>query len=164
MSDLSPQIIDSINDQIRAEIESAYLYLSMSTCLESQDLRGMAHWMQKQVEEEWEHAMRFLKYLQTRNARVVLKTIASPEGHFDGPLEIFRAALGHEREISERIRKMADLAFSEKDYMTASMLKWFIDEQVEEEASVGEIVKKLEFLGSARSPGLYFLDRELGQR
>jgi ferritin len=154
---------DSINDQIRAELESAYIYLSMSAYLEDQNLKGMAHWMKKQAKEEVEHAEKFMDYLYERGARVVLEAIQKPATEFDGAAGVFKEALKHEQYVSGRIDRMMDLALTEKDHMTASMLKWFVDEQVEEEASADEIVRKLEFLGSSNS-AVYLLDRELGQR
>ncbi|MDR3230880.1 MAG: ferritin [Synergistaceae bacterium] len=163
MSAMTPKMIESINDQIRAELESAYIYLSMSAYLEDQGLKGMAHWMRKQAGEEMEHAEKFMNYLYERGARVVLEAIAKPATDFDGPAGVFKEALKHEQYVSGRIYKMMDLALTEKDHMTASMLKWFIDEQVEEESSADEIVKKLEFLGGSNA-SVYLLDKELGQR
>jgi ferritin len=156
-------MVDSINDQIRAELESAYIYFSMSAWLEDQNLKGMAHWMKKQAKEEMEHVEKFMHYLYERGARVVFEALEKPAAEFDGPAGVFRTALKHERYVSGRIDKMMDLALAEKDHMTASMLKWFVDEQVEEEASADEIVKKFEFLGDSAS-SIYLLDRELGQR
>ena len=164
MPAITNKMVNSINDQIRAELESSYIYLSMSAYLEDQNLKGMAHWMRKQAGEEMEHAEKFMEYLYDRGARVVLEAIAKPATEFDGPLGVFKEALKHEQYVSERIYKMVDLAASEKDHMTASMLKWFVDEQVEEEANADEIVQKLEFLGTKSNSAIYLLDKELGAR
>jgi ferritin len=154
---------DAVNDQIRAELESAYLYLSMSAYFEDENLRGMAHWTKKQAREEMEHVEKFMEHLYSRGARVVLEAVPKPSAEFDGLLNVFKEILKHEQSITGRIHKMMDLAKEEKDYASQSMLTWFVDEQIEEEASAQEIVRKLEFVGNSNS-GVYLLDKELSQR
>ena len=160
---ISDKMVATINDQIKAELDSAYLYLSMSAWLEDNNLKGMAHWMRKQAEEEREHAEKFMEHLYDRGARVELLGIDKPAKDFENPLAIFKAALKHEQYVTGRINKMMDLACEEKDYASQSLLKWYIDEQVEEEASAEEIVSKMEFLAGSNS-AMYFLDKELGGR
>ena len=160
---ISQKMTDAINDQIKAEYESAYLYLAMSAYLEAKNLKGMAHWMKKQCKEEAEHAEKFMEHLYERGARVVLEAIAKPAVEFGAPLDVFKAVLKHERLVTDRINKLMDLAREEKDYASQSMLTWFIDEQVEEEANADDIVNKFEFLGDS-SASTYMLDKELGAR
>ena len=160
---ISQKMSDSINDQIRAELESAYIYLSMSTYFEDNNFKGMAHWMRKQAKEEMEHAEKFMEHLYDRGARVELFQIAKPAKDFDGPLGAFKEALKHEQYVTGRIYKMMDLAREEKDYAAQSLLNWYVDEQVEEEATAEEIVQKLEFLGGSNT-SVYLLDKELGAR
>jgi ferritin len=153
----------SINDQIKAELESSYLYLAMSTYLEDQNLKGMAHWLRTQAKEELGHVEKLMHYLSERGVRVLLDALAKPKAEFDGPLGVFRAVLAHERAVTERLSKMMDLAIEEKDHMTAATLRWFIEEQIEEESSPEDIVKKLEFVGTSNT-SVYLLDKELAQR
>ena len=160
---ISQKMTDAINDQIKAEFESAYLYLAMSAYLEDKNLEGMAHWMRQQFKEEAEHAEKFMKHLYKRGARVILEAVSKPAADFGSPLDVFKAVLKHERLVSDRINKLMDLAKEEKDYASQSMLTWFIDEQVEEEASVENVIHKLEFAGDPNA-GIYLLDKELGQR
>jgi len=160
---ISQKMTDAINDQIKAEFESAYLYLAMSAYLEDKNLEGMAHWMRQQFKEEAEHAEKFMKHLYKRGARVILEAVSKPAADFGSPLDVFKAVLKHERLVSDRINKLMDLAKEEKDYASQSMLTWFIDEQVEEEASVEDVIHKLEFAGDTNA-GIYLLDKELGQR
>ena len=160
---ISQKITDAINDQIRAEFESAYLYLAMSAYMEGKNFKGIARWLEKQFEEEQEHAEKFMKYLYEQGAPVVLEAIAKPSAEFGAPLDVFKAVLKHEQLVTSRIYKMMDLAKEEKDYASQSMLNWFINEQVEEESAADEIIHKMEFLGNTNS-GLYLLDKELGQR
>ena len=160
---ISDKMAAAINDQIKAEFDSAYIYLAMSAWFEDQDLSGMAHWMKKQYGEEIQHAEKFINYLYERGARVIIPDIAKPKDSYPSVLEVFKEAFKHEQYVTDRIYKLVDQAMSEKDYATQSMLKWYVDEQVEEEESTEAIVKKLEFLGEAKA-ALYMVDKELGER
>ena len=160
---ISQKMTDAVNDQIKAEFESAYLYLAMSAYLESKNLKGVAHWLKEQFKEEQEHAEKLMKHLYERGARVILGAISKPDAEFGTPLDVFRAVAKHERIVTGRINKMMDLAIEEKDYASQSMLKWFVDEQVDEEADADEIVSKIELLKDSNG-SMYMLDKELGQR
>jgi ferritin len=160
---ISNKMAEALNDQIKAEFDSAYLYLSMSVYLEAQNLKGMAHWVRVQAREEAEHADKLMRHLYDRGARVVLDAVAKPASEFGAPADVFKAVLQHERYVSERFHKLMTLAREEKDYASESMLKWFIDEQVEEEAGVEDVARKFEFVGSSAA-SVYLLDKELAQR
>lgn len=160
---MNQKIQDAINEQIKNELYSAYIYLSMSAYFESADLPGMARWMRRQAEEEVEHAMKFFAYLNERGGRVALHAIEKPQFDWESPLAAFRNALEHERLVTGMIHSLYDLSVAENDYPTQTMLHWFIDEQVEEEASAGEIVASLE--RAQDNPGaLMMLDSRLGER
>ena len=146
---ISQTMRDAINDQIKAEFDSAYIYLAMSAYFEDAGLSGMAHWMKKQYNEEIEHAEKFINYLYERGERVIIPEIAKPKESYTDALDAFKTSYAHEQYVTSRIYKLVDLAVSEKDYATQSMLKWFVDEQMEEEDNTGSIVAKLEFLGSS---------------
>ena len=156
-------MVAAINDQIKAEFDSAYIYLAMSAYFEDAGLEGMAHWMKKQYKEEVEHAEKFIDYLYERGARVVIPEIARPKESYNDALDVFRTAYNHEQYVTSRIYKLVDMAVAEKDYATQSMLKWFVDEQMEEEDNTGGIVAKLEFLGGDKH-SVYMVDRELAAR
>ena len=160
---ISEAMVAAINDQIKAEYDSAYIYLAMSAYFKDAGLDGMAHWMKKQYTEEVEHAEKFIDYLYERGARVIIPDVAKPKDSYADALEVFKTAYAHEQYVTLRIYKLVDLAISEKDYATQSMLKWFVDEQLEEEANSSGIVSKLEYLGSDKH-GIYTLDRELSAR
>ena len=160
---ISDSMTAAINDQIKAEFDSAYIYLAMSAYLKDAGLDGMSHWMHKQYKEEVEHAEKFISYLYERGARVIIPDIAKPKETYENALEVFRTAYAHEQYVTSRIYKLVDLAVSEKDYATQSMLKWYVDEQMEEEDNTGGIVSKLEFLGGDKH-GVYTVDRELSAR
>ena len=156
-------MIKAINEQIKAEFDSAYIYLAMSAYFEDAGLEGMAHWMRKQYKEEIEHAEKFIAYLYERGARVIIPEIAKPKEIYADALEVFKTAYAHEQYVTSRIYKLVELATAEKDYATLSMLKWYVDEQMEEEDNTGKIVNKLEFLGGDKK-GIYIVDRELASR
>lgn len=160
---ISDSMTAAINDQIKAEFDSAYIYLAMSAYFEDSGLSGMSHWMKKQYKEEIEHAEKFMDYLYERGARVIIPDIAKPKETYTDALEAFRTSYAHEQYVTSRIYKLVDLAVSEKDYATQSMLQWFVDEQLEEEDNTGGIVRKLEFLGGDKH-GIYTVDRELSSR
>ena len=160
---ISDAMVSAINDQIKAEFDSAYIYLAMSAYFKDAGLDGMAHWMKKQYTEEVEHAEKFIDYLYERGARVIIPDVAKPKESYTDALEAFKTAYAHEQYVTSRIYKLVDLAVSEKDYATQSMLKWYVDEQMEEEDNTSSIVAKLEYLGGDKH-GTYIVDRELAAR
>lgn len=160
---ISKKIKEALNEQINAELYSAYLYLSMVAYFESVNLPGFAKWMRAQTQEEVMHAMKIYDYINERGGRVVLKAIAEPATKWKSPLAAFEAAYKHEQKVTGLINGLVDLAIKEKDHATNAFLQWFVTEQVEEEQSADEIVQKLKLIASA--PGaVYMLDKELGQR
>ncbi|MGB3477708.1 MAG: ferritin [bacterium] len=152
-----------INQQINAEMYSAYLYLSMSAYFESINLKGFANWMKAQAQEEIVHAMKFYDYINERGGRVLLPAIEEPPTQWDSPLAVFEYTYKHEQKVTGLINDLVNLAISEKDHATNSFLQWFVAEQVEEESSADEVVQKLKLVGE-RGGDLFMLDRELGQR
>ncbi|UCD02663.1 MAG: ferritin [Candidatus Aenigmatarchaeota archaeon] len=160
---ISKKMEDTNNRQMNEELFSEYLYLSMSAYFEAQNLKGFAHWMRKQADEEREHAMRFYNYLFDRDGTAVFEAMKKPDAKWASPLAAFQAAYKHEQYITDRIHKLHDLAMREGDKATMSMLKWFIDEQVEEEASALEIVQKLKAIGKSVN-GLMYLNKALAKR
>ena len=160
---IDEEIQEAINDQINAELYSAYIYLSMAADFGDRGLDGFETWMHSQTIEEINHAMRLYQYLQSRGGRVKLDEIEKPKTEWDSPLEIFKDAYEHEQYVTERINELADLAEEKNDRATLQMLQWFIDEQVEEEESAEEILDKLKMAEDDGS-ALMMLDKEMGQR
>jgi ferritin len=160
---LSKKMEEALNAQINAELYSAYIYLSMSAYFEAQDFPGMAAWMRSQNDEEVAHAMKLYTYIVERGGRVTLAAIDAPQIEWDSPLAVFEHAYKHEQHVTSLIHKLVAQAIAEDDYATKNMLNWFVDEQVEEEASASAIVAKLKRIGD-HTPGLIMLDKELGGR
>lgn len=160
---LSKAVQDAINEQINAELYSAYLYLSMSAFCLATNRPGSAGWLRVQAQEELGHAMKFFGYVNDRGGQVVLKAVGQPPTEFKSLLDIFERTLQHEEEVTRRIHKVYDMASKETDYATQVELQWFISEQVEEEKSAGEIVQQLKMIGD-QTAALFMLDRHLGMR
>jgi ferritin len=161
--EISQELVDAINDQLNFELYSAFIYLSMGTWLEDQNLTGMAHWMEIQYQEEFAHAMRFYRHLTERGARVVMKQIEAPKTEWKSAYEVFADAYNHETIVTERIYKIGDVADAKGDRSTQSMLTWFYNEQTEEEAKTMELRDKLKLIGDSIT-ALLQLDAELGAR
>ena len=154
---------EALNEQIKHELESAYIYLSMVAYFESIGLEGMAQWMRVQSKEEVEHAMKFFDHINERAGRVELLSLAQPKKEWSSPLEAFKAAYEHEQFITGKINDLVKIAADEQDHAAGILLHWFVTEQVEEEASTSRIVDMLERIGDS-GHGLLLLDRELGTR
>ena len=151
-----------LNDQIQAELYSAYLYLAMSAWCETLSLQGHAAWMRRQAREEIAHAMKLYEHITDRSGTVLLKGIDEPPASFKSPLEMWQKALAHERLVTARIHKLCESATKARDHAALEMLQWFVKEQVEEEKTAETILEQVKLLGDSR-PALFFLDRHLGK-
>ncbi|KYK26943.1 MAG: ferritin [Candidatus Proteinoplasmatales archaeon SG8-5] len=159
---LNKKVEKALSLQVNAELYSSYLYLSMSADLDSKSLPGFAHWMKIQAQEELYHAIKIYDYVLERGGSVTLDTIEKPQTSWKDPLAIFKAAYKHETKVTGMINKLVDLAIKEKDHATNNFLQWFVEEQVEEEASADEIVQQLALVKGGS--GLFMLDKEMGAR
>ncbi len=160
---LSNKLEKALNEQLNLELSSAYAYLGMAAYFDQTPFSGFGDWMRVQYGEELGHAKKFFEYIGERNGKVALKAIAEPQCDFKSALEVFQASLGHERKVSAAICAIYELAQAEKDFATLSFLKWFLDEQVEEEKNVTEMLLKLEMIGENRN-GLFHLDHRAAKR
>lgn len=160
---ISSKMAKAINDQINRELYSAYLYLAMSAYFEEMSLKGFAGWFRVQYQEEVAHAVKFFDYLCEQGARVELQAIDKPPVSFKSPLAVFEQSYKHEQFVTKNIWALVDLAIKEGDHATNSFLKWYVDEQVEEEANASEIVARIKLAGASQGALLY-IDKELGKR
>ena len=160
---LSDKLEQALNEQINAELASAYIYYSMSAYCIANDLNGMGSWFKIQAQEELTHAAKFFDYVNDRGGRVKLTGVKAPEVEWKSAQAVFEATLEHERYITGRISSLVKLTREEGDHATENFLQWFVAEQVEEEASGAEILGHLTLIGD-KGHGLFMLDRELGQR
>jgi len=163
MAMLSQSLTDALNEQVKHELYSEYLYLAMSAYCDDRSLPGFAHWMRLQADEEREHAMRFFDFITDRDGRAILQAIPQPPRDFGSPTALFEQVLAHEQEISSLIDQLYRKALSEQDHATQIFVEWFISEQVEEEKTAKQILETLRLAGDS-NVGLLMVDRELGAR
>ena len=160
---LSTKLHAAINEQINAELWSAYLYLSMSMDAEAKGLRGVANWFYIQWLEEQDHARILMNYLNSRDAKVALKPIKPVQTEWSSILEMFQETLRHEKVVTSMINNLAAIAAEDKDFASSNMLVWFINEQVEEEESARDKIFAVESV-EGNKYGMYQLDKELAAR
>ncbi len=160
---LKPSLEKALNDQINAELYSAYMYLSMSAWFDDAGFPGMAKWMKAQYQEEMFHVDKFFHYVLERGGVVTLRSIDAPPTSWESALDAFEKTLTHERFVTSLINDLASLSLDERDHATHNFLQWFISEQVEEEAVADNLCSQLRLVGSS-GHGLLMLDRELATR
>ena len=163
ISMLNKNVSSAMNKQINAEAYSAYLYLSMEAYFKDQGLDGMANWMHIQAMEEMTHAMKFFNHIAERDARIELDVIEKPPAEWSSPLDVFKTVYEHEQKVTGMINELMNLAIKEGDHASQAFLQWFVNEQVEEEASAKEILDNLHLIGN-NAQGLFMINRELGGR
>lgn len=160
---LTTKLQDALNEQMKNEFFSAYLYMAMTGYFQAEELPGFANWLRVQALEEMTHGERFFNFLCDAGGRTHLLPIDGPKNDFTSPLDAFEFGLAHERFVTERIGKLMDLAREEGNHAAQICLQWFVTEQVEEESNFSLIIRKLKRVeGDGR--GLLLLDQELAQR
>ncbi len=160
---INDKVKEILNEQINKELNSAYIYLAMSAYLADAGLYGFAHWTEVQSREEIDHAMIIYKYILDKKEKVVLKPIEITNEEYSGPVQVFERIYEKEREITSAIDCVAYLTEEECDLATRYFIDWYLNEQIEEEASALKILSKLKAFGSEKA-SLYLLDKELGER
>lgn len=160
---LNEKVINLLNDQINKELYSAYLYLDMANFYIDNDLDGFGNWYNIQAQEERDHAMLFVKYLQNNGIKVTLDAVAKPDKEFVNLIDPLKTGAEHERYVTELIHTIYDAAYSVKDFRTMQFLDWFVKEQGEEETNADTLVKKFELFGDDPK-SLYLLNQELAAR
>ena len=160
---LNERMNAALNEQVNAEMYSAYLYLSMQAYFQKLNLNGFVNWMNIQIQEEMAHARGLYDYIQERDGEIILDAIKKPDQTWNSPLGVFEAVLKHEQLVTSLINKLADVADETKDRAAALFLQWYIKEQVEEEASVSGVLETLRMIKDD-THALLLLDKELAAR
>lgn len=160
---ISEKVVQALSDQVNAEIYSAYLYLAMSARADRMGFKGFAHWLYIQFQEEMEHGLHMHQYILERGEEPAHAAIEAPTAEYDNLEAMFEKVLAHEQYVTERINHIATLAMQEGDHATYHFITWYVNEQVEEEASADEILQKLKFIKGNVSM-ILALDSELGAR
>ncbi|MGL5439572.1 MAG: ferritin [Filifactoraceae bacterium] len=159
---MDKKVIALLNEQINKELYSAYLYLDFSIYFDKEGLSGFANFFKVQAQEERDHAMLFMKYMQNNGLEVTLETIEKPKVKIKEYMTPLKEALDHEKYVTASINNIYTAAVEAKDYRTMQFLDWFIKEQGEEESTAENNIRKMELFGDSK--GLYMLDAELGAR
>ena len=157
---INPSIAERLNAQLNRELFSSYFYLSLSAAAETAGFKGTAAWFFAKHEEEDAHAMKFYRYVLDQGAAVELQAISQPPSEHDGLLDLFEKTLEHEQGVTAAINDLVDASLTAKDHATHIFLQWFVTEQIEEEATVNDIIARLRLVGD-RGEGLYMMDKEL---
>ncbi|HNX95715.1 MAG TPA: ferritin [Holophaga sp.] len=160
---ISRTMQDALNEQINLEQFSAQLYLAMSAHCDSRSFKGFAQWLKVQSGEESAHAVKLVDFLLDRGGELELRPIAAPPKDFGGIIQVFEQTLDHEKGITAKISALFERARAEKDYASEIALQWYVTEQVEEEARVGEVVDHLHAVGD-QGGAVWYLDSRLGKR
>ncbi len=160
---IDKKVAELLNTQVNKELYSAYLYLEFSNFYVEQGLSGFANWYKIQAQEERDHAMLFMQYMQNNDVKVTLEAIDKPDADLKENIDPLKAGYEHEVYVTNLINNIYDAAYSVKDFRTMQFLDWFVKEQGEEETNASDLIKKMELYGSD-SRGLYLLDSELGGR
>ena len=160
---MSKTMQDALNEQMKHEFYSSYLYLSMSAFCDRANLPGFARWMRAQAQEETRHVLKIFDHLLDRGGRVDLHELGRPPADFSSPRDVFEQAHKHEQQVTASINQVYGLAMDERDFASRVFLDWFVQEQVEEEKTSGLLAEQLRMVGDDR-PGLLMFDRELSQR
>ncbi|NJP39202.1 ferritin [Alkalicoccus luteus] len=160
---ISTTLIDALNEQMNYEFYSAHVYTATAAYCSGESLDGFAQFYLAQAEEERFHAMKFYQFINDIGGRAELTGMPDPDNTFASVEETFTKSLEHEKEVTKRIYKLADLALDEREHATMTFLNWFIEEQVEEEASFDTLIHRLKRMDQD-SQAFELLDQELGKR
>lgn len=160
---MDSKVIELLNEQVNKELYSAYLYLDMANYYIDKGLDGFGNWYNIQAQEERDHAMLFIKYLQNNGIAVTLEAVAKPDKKFDSAIDPLLAGAEHERYVTSLINDIYAAADAAKDFRTIQFLQWFVKEQGEEETNADELVNKFKLFGNDPK-SLYMLNQELAGR
>ncbi len=160
---INAKVAELLNTQINKELYSAYLYLEFANYYKEAGLDGYANWYKIQAQEERDHAMLFMEYMQNNDLKVTLEAIDKPEAVLENNMDPLKKGLEHERYVTELIHTIYAAAYEDKDFRTMQFLDWFVKEQGEEETNATDMITKMEIFGTD-AKGLYMLDQEMAAR
>ena len=159
---ISKKMMEKLNKQIQKEFYSAYLYLGMSAWCSENGFPGSANWFMVQHEEEQMHAMKVYRYLLDQGGHVELLGIKALKTEYKSLLSCFEKSLAHEQAMTKSFNELCDIAIKEKDHASYSFFQWFVNEQIEEEATVNDVIAKLQLVGDGN--GIFMIDNQLAER
>jgi ferritin len=155
---LPKKVEEILNVQVEKEDYSSQLYLAMASWAENKGMEGVAAWLYAQSEEERLHMLKLVKYINERDGVAVIQGMETPPSDFKDVFSMFDQVLDHEKYISASINEIVAVCIAENDFTTQNWIQWFVNEQIEEEASVRAIIDKLNLVGKNN---LYMFDRDI---
>lgn len=155
---LNKKVEKALVAQVEKEGYSSHLYLAMAGWAESKGMEGIAKWLYAQADEERMHMLKFILYVNERSGRAIIPGFDKPPVDFDGVKKMFEQVLEHEQYVSKSINDIVQVCLDEKDFTTHNWIQWFVQEQIEEEASARAILDKLNLVGEG---SLYLFDRDI---
>lgn len=159
---VSKNIEKALNEQVKIEAESSQIYLAMACWAEVQGLEGIAGFMYSQADEERDHMLKLVKFINERGGHAQISALTAPNGSFASFKEMFEKLFEHEVYVSNSINELVHISLQEKDYATHNFLQWYVAEQIEEEAMARTILDKINLIGNDKG-GLYLFDRDIQQ-
>ncbi len=157
---LSKKIEAALNGQVAVEANSSQAYLAMASWAENEGLSGTAAFLYRHTDEERQHMLKLVKFINERGGRARIPALEQPSTDFRSITDIFKSLLDHETSVTEEINGVVDLCLQEKDYTTHNFMQWYVSEQIEEEALARNLIDKLNLIGNDKG-GLYLFDRDL---
>lgn len=157
---ISKTIVAALNRQVELEGSSSQYYLSMASWAEVQGLNGVANFLYRQSDEEREHMLKLIRFMNERGGHGLVPKLDQPQKDFKSVHQVFEEVLNHEMLVSNEINHLVEICLKEKDYTTHNFLQWYVSEQIEEEALARNVLDKLKLIGDDKT-GLYFFDRDL---
>jgi ferritin len=157
---ISKKIVDTLNNQILLEAESSQFYLAMASWAERQGLNGTSDFFYRQSDEEREHMLKLVRYVNERGGSATIPATSEPKADYKDITHVFDAFLNHEITVTEKINELVGICLDERDYTTHNFMQWFVSEQIEEEATARGIKDKLKLIGNDKG-GLYLFDRDI---
>lgn len=157
---LSKKIENALNEQVAVEAESSQFYLAMASWAECNGLNGTAQFLYAHADEEREHMLKLIKFINERGGSAVIPALKKPPKDFKSLTNVFTQLLKHEIQVTQEINKVVDICLKEKDYTTHNFMQWYVSEQIEEEGLARTIMDKLDMIGNDKG-GLYLFDRDI---
>ena len=158
---LTDKILFGLNEQVTLEAEASQEYLAMASWTETQGLEGIANFLYTHSNEERDHMLKLIRYINERGGHAIISALKTPAKSFGGVKQMFETVLEHETFVSKKINQLVDLSLEEKDYSTHNFLQWYVSEQIEEEALARLILDKINLLGDESLGGLYHFDNDI---
>lgn len=157
---VSKKVEAALNDQIQLEADSSQFYLAMASWAENQGLNGTSVFLYRHSDEERQHMLKLIRYVNERGGTAIIPAVAMPDQSYDGLTQLFENLLNHEIKVTKEINKVVGICLEEKDYTTHNFMQWYVSEQIEEEATARGIMDKLKLIGNDKG-GLYLFDRDI---